>query len=1103
MTKKIYILTSFILLVLLAEIKAQQSQPSYPDINTATIPSADAVSLDKLITQQVDLYTGKPNIEIPLFVAKSRKLSVPIKLQYNSSGCVVTEHSSWVGNGWSLSAGGQISRQVRGNPDEKDGVGYFYLGHYLPSNPLELTSEYFTYDQQKSIANQTWDLEPDMFNFSFGGYSGQFIFYVDSLGNRTIQTIPYQNLNIVMDPDLSSSRIKGFTIISEDGTKYYFGENTQNIENQSNTNFSPENGWENSLGFNSAWMLFKIISPDKGDSITFNYEIYGNEHTEMTSVSSKSGALDFGACYQLCSFPIYFNTNYFSSEDIASPKLHSITTANEQYVFTTQTESRKDLDGGKVLSSIEQSYNNTPLKKYKFYTSYSGPNLNSFDGCRLFLDSIAEYNSQNTTDKPPYKFYYKDRNLVPSTISYDQDHWGFYNRKNNQSLIPRMDFNSLIHIGDADRSTDTAYSGVGILQQISFPTGGYTKLNYEPNTYGYTSGYYVVKQYVTIPGERNIVADTCIAGDGTKTYDSSSFRINYDQNVKLEMWFRHCRGAEFIGEMRILDSLHNPILDLTAPPDNLNPSHTSDSIHLVKGHYFMDVSVGLWNKCELKVQFQNIEEGADTDRYGMFKYCGGVRVKSIITNDGISTRNEIWKTYNYDEINGGGKSSGTLLSDLPRYDRIQYLCCCDDQTLQTCCKTYATVSANPCNLLSYFNGDIVCYTNVTESIGENSEFGKNVYYFSYVNDIATLNFPLAPGTNRRWRRGILYEKDSYDSLGNVKYKESYSEQFPSDGNNDPHFKRIVAVKGAWIKHGCCLEPLNKITIQPYEIWTEWHHPKEKISRTFGTSGQDTIVIDEKYFYENPNHVQRTKMTVNKSNGDLLITKFVYPGDIGLSSINWGDPFSEAVYRMANDYHIENTVIEQTNFVQKGSSVYLLGSKATYYKPFTNGSSIYRILPDKEYLLNLDNPISGSNFSQIHHDNDNKIVIDSKYDHAPELVYEQYDKYGNIIQYKPRTSPRVSFLFGYNGEFPLAKAINTTAANISYDPGSGQITVPINAFLTTYTFHPVYGMTSETDPNGISTYYEYDDSGRLKFIKDNNHNILKRFLYHYKLTGQSK
>ena len=141
-------------------------------------------------------------------------MSVPIKLQYNSSGCVVTEHSSWVGNGWSLSAGGQISRQVRGNPDEKDGVGYFYLGHYLPSDPMQLykTTDYFTYDQQKSIANQIWDLEPDMFNFSFGGYSGQFVFYVDSTGNRTIQTIPYQNLNIVMDPDLSSSRIKGFTL---------------------------------------------------------------------------------------------------------------------------------------------------------------------------------------------------------------------------------------------------------------------------------------------------------------------------------------------------------------------------------------------------------------------------------------------------------------------------------------------------------------------------------------------------------------------------------------------------------------------------------------------------------------------------------------------------------------------------------------------------------------------------------------------------------------------------------------------------------------------------------------------------------------------------
>jgi YD repeat-containing protein len=57
--------------------------------------------------------------------------------------------------------------------------------------------------------------------------------------------------------------------------------------------------------------------------------------------------------------------------------------------------------------------------------------------------------------------------------------------------------------------------------------------------------------------------------------------------------------------------------------------------------------------------------------------------------------------------------------------------------------------------------------------------------------------------------------------------------------------------------------------------------------------------------------------------------------------------------------------------------------------------------------------------------------------------------------------------------------------------------PSDALMTTYTYKPLVGMTSQTDSNGVTTYYIYDSLGRLESIKDNNHKVLKNIKYNYK------
>jgi YD repeat-containing protein len=58
--------------------------------------------------------------------------------------------------------------------------------------------------------------------------------------------------------------------------------------------------------------------------------------------------------------------------------------------------------------------------------------------------------------------------------------------------------------------------------------------------------------------------------------------------------------------------------------------------------------------------------------------------------------------------------------------------------------------------------------------------------------------------------------------------------------------------------------------------------------------------------------------------------------------------------------------------------------------------------------------------------------------------------------------------------------------------------PKDAQMTTYTYSPGIGMTSTTDANNVTTYYEYDSFGRLQCIKDDAGNVLKKYDYTYQI-----
>lgn len=120
--------------------------------------------------------------------------------------------------------------------------------------------------------------------------------------------------------------------------------------------------------------------------------------------------------------------------------------------------------------------------------------------------------------------------------------------------------------------------------------------------------------------------------------------------------------------------------------------------------------------------------------------------------------------------------------------------------------------------------------------------------------------------------------------------------------------------------------------------------------------------------------------------------------------------------------------------------------------------------------------------------------------------------GNVLRLKQEDGMEQTYIWGYNGTYPIAKIENSTGTFASVASALGTTPEALkvmtsapanirevfpNAMVTTYTYEPLVGVTSITDPRGYKTTYEYDASARLKAVYDNDNNLLSENKYHYR------
>lgn len=435
--------------------------PTGPTVVNVIPPSPEAQSFMRYGQIPVDVSTGVPNIEIPLYQITSGKLSLPVSISYHSSGIKVNDIAGVVGLGWRLSAGGVLTKAVLGKSDNDPSYGMLNYPYRTKSQIDALPQNGSEWDRLNMISKGQMDGESDKYFYSAGDrISGEFI-YSNSL--NIIQTTSSDNKVISLSPT-------SYQVIADDGTKYYY----EAVEYTRN-NLDPP--------YISSWWLSKIVSADDVDTITFEYE------------TSNSQAVSFAASHSLTLDGLGSGVSYNSSQIVNTPILLKKINFRSGYISFDYQGGRLDMLDYKLSTvSIYAAGSTSPLKKYQFSQSYfnsahdSGySQYSSKFYYRMKLDQLSVYDAvlQNTQN---YSFEYDQQYDMPPYVRgagpnddsscWSQDYFGYLNGASNQHLI--AGYLPTPNVG-ADRSPDYAHAKTCVLKKINYPTGGSTSFEYQLN----------------------------------------------------------------------------------------------------------------------------------------------------------------------------------------------------------------------------------------------------------------------------------------------------------------------------------------------------------------------------------------------------------------------------------------------------------------------------------------------------------------------------------------------------------------------------------------------------------------------------------------------
>ncbi len=988
---------------------AQSDTPN--QFTSQALPMApNAAALSRFVDVPVSFYTGTPQVTVPIYEVKSGSLSVPISISYHASGHRVDEVASWVGLGWSLNAGGTISRSVRGLADES-AYGFFVKGNLIenPGSDCDQTNLLPCNFLMNASVNNLFDAEPDSYFLNLPG-GGGVKFTFDYNGSLVMQN--YQDIKIVWNRSAQQ-----WIVVTADGVQYLFGKFGSYGEKDLVT-VSPEGSA--AVTNISSWHLSKMISTDKVDTIYFEYgngsDILSDDPIqEIYYQRDLSGAA--GAPLQLNCLDLPRASLNPGTTAMTQKAISKISFGEGVVEFIVAGAFRLDIPGDHALELIKVKRRQGSLLKYfNLQQGFFGTQGN--DNYRLKLRSIREFAADGQALQP-YQFEYDETQPLPSKGSYQQDHWGFYNSNTASTLVPKQinkgDGTFIYFSQGANREADSVRTKSSILNKITYPTGGYDAFEYEGHEAGII-GNHTATEYYAETHSYSAKSSSSYHNEsftGTLTIDTpTSAMLSIGGGCKGLCGWAGTAGADNCEKASASVNFINPafgglqtgwgcleaskVLRVTLNPGTYNIELQSEYL-APEVHSNSYLNITLYK--QRVVSFQSPS------------HVGGARIKRIKRYDGLSSSPKVTR-YKYNTLkNGQAVTSGVLVRKPSYYFKHTGTAAVGDGYTILC--PYDAGASTP--VISLGEGTHIGYSEVRVLQGEHGENGYETYRYTTAADFPDSGgdkFPNPPPDSRDSRRGLLKEHLVYDKDDN-----------PISQTINTYVQRTdnyyTNAKG--LKVGMTLPRKNDKFLSDYKweyyyFWQEWQYPSTVKERVYNSSHDGTYfeTITTNYYDRPANHVQLTQQEKALGDGTTIRTLYKYPTDYYV-----GSPGLPNINALRNA-HIYSMPVEVQTWRTRGNVDRMISGSITDIDPAC-------FKPSKVYSFESDSPPNSLDNETLSGGLYTNLLSDSRYRIQTEMSYQN----GRIISQFKNSDVQKSFLWGYKNAVPIAVALNAQPASISY------------------------------------------------------------------------